>query len=168
MHAASGQSVEIGRQRRDQRLALTGLHLCDVPEVQAGPAHDLHVVVALAQGAASRFPHRGECLGKQIVESLTIGEPGAEFVGERAQFGVRQDGEVVLDGIDLVDEPVQTLDDLALAGTEKLVEQDGHAGQLLRKAWLCGAAAPSRRGGRHIPRSSMVRGMAGDEYGRRF
>ena len=44
--ALAGQRVEVGRQRRDQGLALTGLHLGDVAEVQRRATHDLDVEVA--------------------------------------------------------------------------------------------------------------------------
>ena len=68
VHALAGQRVEVGRQRRHQRLALTGLHLGDVPEVQRRAAHQLHVEVALPQRPPGRLAHRGERLWQQIVQ----------------------------------------------------------------------------------------------------
>ena len=46
--ALAAEPVEVGRQRRDERLALAGLHLGDPAEVQGGAAHQLDVEVALA------------------------------------------------------------------------------------------------------------------------
>ena len=69
VHALAGERVEVGRQRRDQRLALTGLHLGDVAEVQRGAAHELHVVVALAERAPRGLADDGERLGQQVVEA---------------------------------------------------------------------------------------------------
>ena len=55
--ALAAEAVEVGRQRRHERLALAGLHLGDPAEVQRRAAHDLHVEVALADGAL--WPPRG-------------------------------------------------------------------------------------------------------------
>ena len=43
VHALAGERVEVGRQHGDEGLALTGLHLGDVAEVEGRRAHDLHV-----------------------------------------------------------------------------------------------------------------------------
>ena len=88
--ALAGERVEVGRQRRDEGLALTGLHLGDVAEVQRGAAHDLDVVVALAERAAGGLADGGERLGQQVVEGLAVGEPLPVLVGQRAQLGVGQ------------------------------------------------------------------------------
>ena len=71
VHAVAAQGVEVRRQRRDEGLALAGLHLRDVAEVQRGAAHDLDVERALAEDPPGRLPHRGEGLGHQVVEGLT-------------------------------------------------------------------------------------------------
>src|SRR4051812_10720026 len=67
VHALAGQRVEVGRERRDKGLALTGLHLGDVAEVQRGTAHELDVEVPLTQGPLRRLADGGEGLGQQIV-----------------------------------------------------------------------------------------------------
>jgi hypothetical protein len=51
VHALAGQRVQVGGQRRDQRLALAGLHLGDLAVVQHHAAEQLHVEVAHAQRA---------------------------------------------------------------------------------------------------------------------
>ena len=94
MHALAGQRVQIGGQGRDEGLALTGLHLGDVAEVQRRATHDLHVVVPLAQHPLGGLAHGRERLGQQIVEGLPVGEPFAVLLGQLAQLGVGQVGVV--------------------------------------------------------------------------
>ncbi len=52
--AFAGQRVEVDRQGRDERLALTGAHFGDVAFVQRLAAHDLHVEVPQAANASGR------------------------------------------------------------------------------------------------------------------
>ncbi len=56
-------------------LALTGLHLGDVAEVQRRAAHHLDVVGPLAEHPVGRLAGRRERLGQQVVEGLTVGVP---------------------------------------------------------------------------------------------
>ena len=56
VHALAREAVQVHGQGRDERLALTGLHLGDPAEVQRRTAHELDVVVALADACASP-PH---------------------------------------------------------------------------------------------------------------
>ena len=123
--ALAGQRVEVRGQGADQGLALTGLHLGDVAEVQGGAAHDLHVVVALAEHALGGLADRRERLGEQVVEGLAVGVALLVLVGERPQLGVGEVDEVLFDGVDLVRDAVQLAQDLAFACTHDLVE-DGH------------------------------------------
>ena len=67
VHALALERVEVGRQGRNQGLALAGLHLGDVAEVQRGAAHQLDVEVPLAERALGRLPHHGERLDEQVV-----------------------------------------------------------------------------------------------------
>ena len=72
MHALAEQRVQVERERRDEGLALAGLHLGDPTEVQRGAAHHLHVEVTLADRAHGRFPSGGEGLGQQVVEEVHL------------------------------------------------------------------------------------------------
>ena len=90
--ALAGERVEVGRQRGDERLALTGLHLGDVAEVQGGAAHDLDVEVAHAEGAGGGLADGGEGLRQQSSSARRRrGGPGA--VCFLAQFAIGEGGE---------------------------------------------------------------------------
>ena len=75
------QGVEVDRERRDEGLALTGLHLGDPPEVEGHAPHQLGVEVALAEHPPGRLPHQGERLDEQVLEALAVVEPLAELAG---------------------------------------------------------------------------------------
>ena len=125
--AVAAEAVEVRRQGRHQGLALTGLHLGDPAEVQRRAAHDLHVVVALADGPPRRLAHHGEGLDGDVVEVGAVAEPLAEVGGLGAQLVVGEPLELRLEGVDVGDHALQRLQLLALAGAEDAIE-DAHAG----------------------------------------
>jgi len=122
VHALAGQRVQVRRERADQRLALTGLHLGDVAEVQRRAAHDLDVVVPLVQGPLGRLPDHREGLREQRVERLPVLVALLELRGLRAQLLVGHRDEVVLDGVDHLRDALQLAQDLALADPQDLVD----------------------------------------------
>ena len=122
VHALAGERVEVARQGRDEGLALTGAHLGDVAHVQGRPTHDLHVEVALAEGALARLADGGERLGEDVVEGLAVGEPLLEDVGLGAQLGVGELLEVLLDRVDLGRDVVELLEDAPLTGAQQLLD----------------------------------------------
>ena len=124
--ALAADGVEVRRGHRDEGLALTGLHLGDVAQVQRGATHDLDVEGAHAQHPLGRLAHRGEGLGHQVVEGLAFGVPLAQLVGHALQLGVGHRDEVVLDGVDGLRDPLELAEDLALTDAEDLVENRGH------------------------------------------
>ena len=128
--ALAGQPVEVGRQRGDEGLALTGLHLRDVAEVQGGTAHDLHVEVSLAEHALGGLAHGGERLGHDRVELLAVRDPLLELDRHPLQLFVRHGDEVVLDGVDRLGDRFELAQDLALADAQDLVDER-HAGYSL-------------------------------------
>ena len=142
VHALALEGVEVGRQGRDEGLALTGLHLGDVAQVQGGAAHDLDVEVALAEGPLGRLADGGERLREDVVEGLAVGQSLAEDVGLRAQLGIGELLEVLLDRVDLGGEALELLDDASLTGTQQSFDDLGHA-VLLKFAAV---------GGRDLPR----------------
>ena len=90
VHAVAGDRVEVGGQHGGEGLALTGLHLRDVAQVQRRAAHQLDGEVALADRADRGLADHGERLGQQLVQGLAVGVPGTELVGLRPQLGVGQ------------------------------------------------------------------------------
>ena len=73
--ALAGERVQVERQRRDERLALAGLHLGDVALVEDDPAHQLDVEEALPDRALARLADGGEGLEEELVERLAVLEP---------------------------------------------------------------------------------------------
>ena len=111
---------------RDQGLALTGLHLGDVAEVERGAAHDLHVVGALAERALGRFADRGERLGHELVERLAGLVAGAQLGGLAAQLFVGQLRVVLFEGVDGLHDLLKPPEDSSLAGAKQFLERVGH------------------------------------------
>jgi len=125
---AAGERVEVGRSDRDERLALTGLHLGDVAHVQRRATHDLDVEGPQAQHPPGRLADRGERLGQQVVQRLAVGQPLLELRGHPLELLVAHRDEVVLDGVDGAGDGLELAQGLALADAEDLVENGGHVG----------------------------------------
>ena len=114
------QRVEVGGQHTGQGLALTGLHLGDVAEVQRGAAHHLHVERALVEHPPGGFAGHRERLGQQVVEVLAVGEALLELVGLGPQLGVGELLDVVGQGVDVVSHPLEALDHAAFTKAQQL------------------------------------------------
>ncbi len=124
--ALAGDRIEIGGQGGDERLALTGLHLGDVAQVKSRTAHDLHVVVSLAECALGRFAHRRERLGHQLVERRTGFVAGAQLGGLVLELFVRQVRVVLFEGIDGLHDLLKPPEDASLTGAKQFLERIGH------------------------------------------
>ena len=120
VHTLARQRVEVGGQHTGQGLALTGLHLGDVAEVQRRAAHHLDVEVALVEHPPGRLAGDGERLGQQVVEVVAVGDALLELVGLGPQFGVGELLDVVGQGVDIVGHLLQALDHAAFTETEQL------------------------------------------------
>ncbi len=101
VHAFAGERVEVGRERRDERLALAGAHFGDLALVQRDAADELHVEVAHAERAARRLAHHGERLGQQFVQRGPFLDACAQLIGLGAQLLVAQGLDGRLEGIRL-------------------------------------------------------------------
>ena len=124
VHALAGQRVQVGRQHRGERLALTGLHLGDVAEVQRRPAHHLHPEVALADGPGGRLTDHRERLGQQVVEGLAaLVVAGPELVGLGPQLLVGEVLDVGFERLDVVGDPPEPFHQLRLTGAEQTVQK---------------------------------------------
>ena len=121
VHALARKRVQVGGEHAGQRLALTGAHLGDVAQVQRRAAHQLDVEGALPEGPPRRLADGGERLREEVVERLAVCEPLPELVGHRPQLGVAHRDEVVLDGVDLVTDPLELAQDLPFARAKDAV-----------------------------------------------
>ncbi len=119
----AGERVEVDRQHTGQGLALTGLHLRGLAEVECGTAHELDVEVPLAEHPLRRLADHRERLREKLVQRLAVGVARAELVGLRLQVGVREVLDVVFEGVDLGGDAVQPLHRLALARAEQAVQK---------------------------------------------
>ncbi len=121
MDALAAQRVEVGRQHAGQGLALTGLHLGDVAQVQRGRAHHLHVERALVQHPPRGLAGHGERLGQQVVEGLPLVEALAELVGLGPQLRVGELLDVVGQRVDIVGHPLEALDHATFTKAQQLL-----------------------------------------------
>jgi hypothetical protein len=138
MNAASGERVEIDRERRHQRLAFAGLHLGDIALVQHHAADQLDVEMPLAEGALGRLADGGEGRHQDVVERLALGELLAEFAGARFQRLVRQLRDLGLKRVDGVDAGLISLHPPVVGGAEKLAgERADHANSCLCRYLRC-------------------------------
>ena len=115
VHALAGERVQVGGEDTGERLSFTGAHLGDVAHVQVRGAHQLDVEGPLAKRAPSRLANGRVHLGEQVVERLAVGIALPELVGHRTELGVAHRDEVVLDRVDLLADPLELTQDLALA-----------------------------------------------------
>jgi hypothetical protein len=146
----AGERVQVEGQRRDERLALTGFHLGDPALVQHHAADQLDVEVAHAYGALGGLADARKGLGQKVVEVLALVEALAELLGLGAQGVVGERGDLVLEGVDLVDALMQPLEGATLARAQDLLE-DAHDAWMVSKTVLVG---PGAYGGRASQRRS--------------
>ncbi len=123
VHTLAAERPQVGGHGGDQGLALTGLHLGDVAQVQGRTTHDLDVEGALAQRAPRGLADGGEGLDLQVVEGLALVQALAELIGLGTQFLVGELLEVLPEGVDLVGDAVELSERAALACTEDLVDE---------------------------------------------
>ena len=90
--AAAGHRVERGGERRDERLALAGLHLGDAALVEDDAAHELDVEVAHAQLAAADLAGGREDVRQHVVEGLPGGACRSPALAVAAQVRARAPG----------------------------------------------------------------------------
>ena len=122
VNALAGERVEIGGEGGDQRLAFAGAHFRDRALVQHEAADQLHVEMALLEGALGRFAHGGEGGGRNVVDRLAVGKSGAELVCLAAQLLVAQRRELRLQRIDGGDLRPIALQAPIIGGAEHLLQ----------------------------------------------
>jgi len=122
MHALAGQRVEVGWQRRDQRLAFARTHFGDLAVVQHHAADQLDIEVAHAEHPLAGFAHDGEGFGQQGVERLAVGHACSELIGLGTQRFVGQGADPCFQRVDLPDNSGILLDQPIIAAAENLFE----------------------------------------------
>ena len=118
--AVTRDRVEISRKYRRQSLALTGLHLGDVAEVQGRATHDLHVEVLLIDHAPRRLTGHGESLGQQLVESFPGGIALTELGGLGFELLVCQAFDIGRQRFNMLGDVLEPLDHATFTNTEQL------------------------------------------------
>ena len=117
--ALARQRIQIGGERRHQRLALAGLHLGDVAAMEDHAADQLDVEMALPQRALGRLAHGRERVDHEIVELGTLGQALAELHRPRPQRLVGQALDLGLLGVDRLGGPAEALDGPIVGGAEE-------------------------------------------------
>ena len=125
VHTLAGQRIQVGRERRHQRLAFAGAHLGDLALMQHHATDELDIEVAHAERALRGLAHHGERLVQQAVERLAALEARAEFHGFGAQLLVGKRGDLGFERIDLRHVLLQTLEQAAVTAAEYFCEGSG-------------------------------------------
>ena len=134
MHTATGQRVQIGRQRRGEGLAFTRLHLGDAVGVQHHAADQLHVEVTHAEHPAGGLTYGGERFRQQLLKRLALLQALTVLGGLRLQLAIGQGLELRLHRIDLFNNFAQSLERSVVPAADNLGEQcANHVYQLF---WL--------------------------------
>jgi hypothetical protein len=127
VHRSARERIQVGGQRRHQRLALAGAHLGDLALVQGHATDQLHVEVAHAKGATPRLAGHGKRLGQQAVEGLAVGQARAELVGLRRQGDVIECLQRFLERVDTPHHLAHALEFAFVAGTKDFFQHTrGH------------------------------------------
>jgi hypothetical protein len=166
MDAVAGEAVEIGGQGRHQGLALARLHLRDPAEVECRTAHELHVVVALADRSTRCLAAHGEGLEEQVVEIGAVVETLTELGGLGLECVVGQRTDLGFEGVDVGDHALQRLDLLAFTGAEDAIE-NSHAASQPTGATRADGSGHERRATRGDPLALSRRGCTGRRGGDR-
>ncbi len=132
MHAPARQRIEIGGQRRNQRLALAGFHLGDTAGMEHHAADKLHVEMALAQRPARGFPHGGKRLGQERVERLAVRQPLFELRGAPPQSIVRKGLNLRFEIVDRHDPRVEGLQLAVVGAAEDFCGQSAERNHALK------------------------------------
>ena len=101
MNTASGQGIEISRQRRGEGLTFTRLHFGDLVVIEYHAAHQLDIEMAHAKHPLGSFTHCGKRFWQELIQGFTLFNTSAEFDRLGLQIRIAQRLESRLHGIDL-------------------------------------------------------------------
>ena len=149
MDPAADEPVEVRGERRDEGLALAGLHLGDRTAVEHDAAHELDVVVTLVQHPPHRLADRGERLGQDLLERLVdllqlfVALP-LQLVGEARGIGAGQRrlaGILVRVGLTQLDRDDEVAEPFAQPAAKLIGLRPSSSSE---KAWSSGSSALMR------------------------
>ena len=149
--AVARQRPQIHRHGGDQRLALAGLHLGNVPLEEDDAAHELHVEGPQAESAFGALTDGGERLEHQILQGLATLQAAAELCRLADDLLVGETLVVWLELVDMRDLLCQHLHAPAFARAQDLLYDVRHALRLVVVAvppTFSGAARSGRSGRR--------------------
>jgi hypothetical protein len=126
VHAFAGDRVEVGGEGRGQGLALAGLHLGDVAEVEGGAAHDLDIVGTLPECALRGLADGCERLRHELVEGLAGLVTGAQLGGLAPKLFIGEVRVVLFEGVDRLHDLLEAPEDSSLSGAKQFLESVGH------------------------------------------
>ncbi len=90
MGAFAGQSIQINRKCRGQRLTFTGAHFRNLVVVQDHTADQLNIKVTHSQNSEARFAHYRKSFGQKRVKSGSVCKTLAKFHSLRLQLLIRE------------------------------------------------------------------------------
>jgi hypothetical protein len=124
--------------------------------VQDHAAGQLHIEMALTDGALGRLAHGGKRRHQDVVERLAVGKILLESLGARAQRVIRQLFEFLLQRVDGVHPRLVLADTAIVRGTKKLAgDRADHVTSLISSPGRLTAPAASMAEMRHFPAIAM-------------
>ena len=126
VHALARQCVQVSGQRRDQGLALAGLHLRDLSRVKHRTTDQLHVEVAHLKHPLAGLANHREGLGHQLVQRLAVGDPLPELVRLGGQLRIVQRLQPLLEAGNAVDQSLQAPNQPLVAAAENSRQKIAH------------------------------------------
>ena len=89
MHALARQSVQVGRQRCNERFAFARLHFGDAALVQGDAADDLYMIMFEFENAPRRLAHDRERVVEDVVQRFAVFQTIFQYVRLLAQLRIR-------------------------------------------------------------------------------
>ena len=156
------ERVQVRWERRDEGLALAGLHLSDLAVVERGAPDELHVEVAQADCAPRRLAHDRERLRQEVVQSGAPSDALPKLGGLRCELAVGERSRRAFEGVDALDHPLVAVELLLVGVAEYFEYLAEHARSLAFAPILAGASPGDRRrcAGEGRPRGAPLRDIS--------
>ena len=109
MHAFSRQCVQISRQGGGQGFTFTGFHFRDLALMKNDPPNQLNIKMPHVQRAHRCLPDGGKRFRKKVIKIFTLIEALSEFSGTGFELFIAEGLNFRLQGVDLIDERLNSL-----------------------------------------------------------